>query len=73
MILFSGWQLKTINLTGAKDHKMNNPEKVARKPVTLTISEELIYQAKVRSLQEGILLRDTVEQAIKDFLSKPRI
>jgi hypothetical protein len=51
---------------------MKNPEKIARKPVTLTVSEDLIYQAKVRSLQDGILLRDTVEQAIKDFLSKPR-
>jgi post-segregation antitoxin (ccd killing protein) len=46
--------------------------KIARKPVALTVDEDLLYQAKVRSLQEGILLRDLVEQALKDFLAKPR-
>jgi hypothetical protein len=51
---------------------MDNPVKIARRSVTLTVDETLIYQAKVRSLQDNILLRDVVEQALKAFLANSR-
>lgn len=38
--------------------------------MALRIDEDLVYQAKVRALSEGVILRDVVEQALQLFLNQ---
>jgi hypothetical protein len=49
---------------------MTKPVKITRRAASLMIEEDLLFQAKVRCLEDKILLRDLVEQAIREFLAK---